>query len=154
VSRQLRFLLVSWLLADLAGAAVPAGAKTLCGAIDPPTPYPFYVIDKVKTKRGSYGAVSGYLINADSSESAPFAGSYAVYSDFAVNVSASWGTTQGYTGYATWTFNFAAPTEGSSPSGGYLTVVDGFNGAITDGGTVETTWVDCKTVPKFPVLDP
>jgi hypothetical protein len=154
VSQRLRFLLTSVLLACIACAALPAGAKTLCGAIEPPTPYPFYVVDKVKTKRGSYGAVSGYLVNADSTESAPFSGSYAVYSDFAVNVSAAWGTTQGYLGYATQIFNFQAPTEGSSPSQGYLTVIDGFNGTVLDGGTFETTWVDCKDVPKFPVLAP
>lgn len=154
MSQRLRFLLASLLLAGMAGAALPAGAKTLCGAIEPPTPYPFYVIDKVKTKRGSYGALSGYLIAADSSSSAPFSGSYAVYSDYWTNVSAAWGTTQGSFGYTTRLFNFQAPNDEIAPSQGYLTIVDGFHGTVTDGGVFETTWVDCKTVPKFPVLEP
>jgi hypothetical protein len=152
--QRLRFFLPCLLVAGLLAPALPAAAKTLCGAIDPPSPYPFYVISKVKTKRGSYGGVSGYLIAEDSSNSAPFSGHYAAYTDQYVNLSAEWGTSQVFFGYVTYLFNFGAPNEGSSSSQGYLTIVDGFDGTVSDGGVFETTWVDCKSVPKFPVLDP
>lgn len=142
------------LLTLLLLAAHSAGAKTLCGALDPTTPFPFYVLEKVKTKIGSHGTASGYLVNADGTASAPFSASYAVYNGVYVNVSATWGTTQGYFGYATWTMNFGAPYLEGTEAQAYLTVVDGFDGSITDGGTVEVAWADCKDVPKFPVLEP
>ena len=142
------------LLALLLLSAHSAGAKTICGALDPTTPFPFYVLEKVKTKLGSHGTASGYLVNADGTESAPFSASYAVYNDVYVNASATWGTTQGYFGYVTWTFNFGAPFVEGATAGGYLTVTDGFDETVSDGGTVDVDWVDCKDVPKFPVLAP
>jgi hypothetical protein len=131
-----------------------AGAKTICGSLDPTAPFPYYVLEKVKTKIGSHGTAGGYLVNADGTASAPFAASYAVYNDVYVNVAATWGTTQGYFGYPVWTFNFGAPIAESGTAGGYMTVVDGFNGSITNAGTFDVAWTDCKEVPKFPVPAP
>jgi hypothetical protein len=142
------------LLALLLVTAPSAGAKTICGALDPVTPFPFYVLEKVKTKLGSHGTASGYLVNADGTESAPFSASYAVYNDVYVHVSATWGTTQGYFGYVTRTFNFGAPFLEGATAGGYLTVTDGFDGTVSDGGTFDVDWADCKDVPKFPVPAP
>jgi hypothetical protein len=141
-------------LALLLLIAPAAHAKTICGALDPTSPFPFYVLEKVKTKIGSHGAAHGYLVNADGTDSAPFSTSWAVYNDQYVNVSATWGTTQGYFGYPVWTFNFGAPFTDGGTAGGYMTLVDGFDGSITNIGTFDVAWADCKDVPKFPVPAP
>lgn len=142
------------LLTLLLLAASSAGAKTICGALDPTIPFPFFVLEKVKTKIGSHGIASGYLVNADGTDSAPFSASWAVYNDVYVNVSATWGTTQGYFGYPVWTFNFGAPIAEGGTAGGYMTLVDGFDGSITNIGTFDVAWADCKEVPKFPTPAP
>ena len=148
MSKSLLLLLTFLLLAS------SAGAKTLCGSLDPTTPFPYFVLEKVKTKIGSHGTAGGYLVNADGTDSAPFSASYAVYNDVYVNVSATWGTTQGYYGYPVWTFNFGVPIAEGGTAGGYMTHVDGFDGSITNIGFFDVAWADCEDVPKFPVPAP
>jgi hypothetical protein len=155
---RFRAFLTAALAAAAIGSAAPSAAKTLCGSLEPATNFDFryYVLEKVKTKIGSHGIVSGYLVSEDGTTSAPFAASYAVYSDVYANVSASWGTTQVFYGYPVWHLNFGAPLIEEAPTTGqaYMSVVDGLAGTVSDGSQFETTWADCKVVPKFPTPAP
>jgi hypothetical protein len=154
---RFRAFLTAALAAAAIGSAAPTAAKTLCGSLEPATNFDFryYVLEKVKTKIGSHGIVSGYLVSEDGTVSAPFAASYAVYSEFYLQVAASWGTTQAFYGYPVWHLNFGAPlTEDVAPGQAYMSIVDGLDGTVSDGSQFETTWADCKAVPKFPTPAP
>src|SRR5262249_44563511 len=132
-------------------AAPAAAAKPLCGLIAPPIdPFVYYYIDPLKTKAGAYGAVSGYLSNEDGSRTAPFSGSYAMYSDIFANLAIAWGMSSFFFGYLNQNFNCEAPLVPATDGGGYLTKIDGDHGTVANGGVYSTSLIDCEGVPEMP----
>jgi hypothetical protein len=133
------------LAAAILGFAAPAAGKNLCGRFD--TDQRFFLLEKVKTKLGAHGPVTGYL--TDGTDSWPIYGTYGVYTTLVMTVSAN--EAFGRLGFGAqlivhnWTAPLASGTQGTRAS----LIADGAAGTLNDFPADTVTWVDCKTVPKF-----
>jgi|GEM_PF-3740331 len=134
------------------GVSTPSAAKKLCGTLSGAGETRFYLLEKVKTKPGSYGPVHGYFVTA-SGQSAPFSGHYAMYGGDSVLVSVSEGVSSSGFGFATRLHNFDAPLSEGPTGSDYPTLVDGNSEGVFELEITSTQWVDCDDVPPFLATD-
>ena len=143
-----RAALIAGLFAGLVGTAAPSAAKNLCGRIHF-TDAQVYVLEKISTRPGAHGAVSGYFVRESDQQRSPFSGSYALFGDL-LEVSVAQGVYSSGFDYSTRHHNFGAPLSDSEIGNDYITDVDGNAGTVTSVSPApQVNWVDCKTVPKF-----
>ena len=134
--------------AGLLAAAAPAAAKTVCGQFGDPDGR-FFVLNKVKTKVGSYGHLSGYFITP-AGTATPFSGHYAVFSASRILVTAIEGVHQTGFGPGFTVYNFEAfLTDDGSTSNRYAVRTDGNTETVQGVATTSTSFESCKNVPKF-----
>jgi hypothetical protein len=138
--------LAAVVLAGLLGGASPSTGKTVCGTLGDANDR-FYVIEKIRTKVGARGLVSGYFISTGNSS--PFSGHYAVFVEGVVFVSVSEGFSRNGFVNATTFHSFSAPLAEAETGTGYATRIDGINDTVAGLTPTTTAWVDCKTVPKL-----
>jgi hypothetical protein len=140
-----RVALAAAVLASLLGSASQSAAKTVCGTLGD-TNDRFYVIEKIKTKDGARGLVSGYFVGTGSSS--PFSGHYFVAGGVAF-LSVSEGVSSNGFANSSRLHNFSAPLAEGGSGTGFATVVNGASDTVLGLTPTTTGWVDCKTVPEF-----